>query len=313
MVAGAHGTQVPGSHGPDQASPARVHNRWQGGTAHYEADRAVAAAIEEILPQVRQMAADSALFNARTAGYAATAGVGQFIVLGCGLPPRPRLHEVARSVRPGAVAVYVDRDLSVTDELGDLLAGEDGIAVVNGDPCDPGRILADKQVAGVIDLGRPVCLLASGVAHYAAPGRARAAVAGYVRRVAAGSFVAACVPQVPDTLLWRRLGRLYTPVRVYRYTPVMLAGLLGGLELVPPGITTAGGLQPGWGSAPGIPAGEACVLAAVGCKAGHRAGCWCPCGGQGWCGLCRAAGCPPRPGRGQDGDGAGEALAAGDG
>jgi hypothetical protein len=260
----------PRGSGPHVPSGARVHNYWTGGSSHYEADRRKAAEIEAALPQARQMALDAVLFHARAVGYAAGQGIGQFIDLGCGLPPRSSApHRVARSMLPGAATAYVDGDPDVCDEIWDLLGdGErDGVAVVCADLRDPAAVLADARLRGVVDLAGPVCMLASSVPHFLPPARARRTLAAYVRAAAPGSLFAVCVPHVGDQQAWEQVAAAYSLAVIRNYTVTGLSGLLGGLEIVSPGVAAAGRLSPGWADAPRPRPGASCVLAAIGRKA----------------------------------------------
>lgn len=259
----------PAGKGPHVPSGARVHNYWAGGSSHYEADRRKAAEIEAVFPAARQMYLDVLLFNARTTGYAAAQGIGQFIDLGCGLPPRSSAaHRVARSVRPAAAVAYVDADAGVCDETWDLLDDDerDGVAVVNADLRDPAAVLADKRLLEVIDLARPACVLAGSVPHFLPPARARRTLAAYARRLARGSLFAVCVPHVGDPAAWDRAVAAYDLAEISNYTAEGLAGLLGGLEVVPPGVAAAARLNPGWSDAPRPRPDGSYALAVIGRK-----------------------------------------------
>lgn len=254
---------------------ARVWNLWLGGTDYGSADERLARAIEEACPAMPAMARHARLFSARVTAWAAAEGIGQFIELGSGLPPGPGIHDMARSVRPGARVAYVDSDPSVTDELGGLLGDDerDGIAVVPGDLTRPCALMRDARLRSVIDPGEPCCLLAVGVLHAMTPRRARSVMASWASLLAPGSVVGITAPVVTDDLARERLARVHLAGARYDVSPEVFAGWLAGpdenrplLALVLPGIAAAQYLNPGWEEAPGVPRGRPYVIAAIGRK-----------------------------------------------
>jgi S-adenosyl methyltransferase len=63
-----------------------------------------------VVPFGREVARANRHFLTRAVTAMARSGIGQFIDLGTGLPTRPNVHEVARSVHPDARVLYVDND-----------------------------------------------------------------------------------------------------------------------------------------------------------------------------------------------------------
>jgi hypothetical protein len=55
------------------------------------------------------------------------------------------------------------------------------VIAVPGDMREPGRILADPGLTGLIDLAEPACVIMSGVLHFADPGTARDIAAAFAR------------------------------------------------------------------------------------------------------------------------------------
>jgi len=243
----------PGQPGtPGQPASARIHNALLGGWNHTCADAAAADAIEDACPQARQICRDSRLFTARVTAYAAGLGITQYIELGAGLAPAPSVADTARSLLDGAARVaYVDWDQDVTEYLAYAApgAGTDGIAVVQADLSDPAAVMTDPGLLKVIDPARPACLLACLVLHFRPPAEAEAIIAGYAARLAPGSLVAICIPRVDDEVMWARMGRV-RPDAAWNYTAQDVAAVLGGLDLVPPGVGAVFGLHPGWDGVP---------------------------------------------------------------
>ena len=213
------------------------------------------------------MAADSRLFTARVTAWAASElGISQFLDLGAGVPPGPAVHDLARSVQPKATVVYADVDAEVTDWLADVMPGgrDDGVAVALADLSRPADVLAHPAVRKVIDPSAPVCVLATLALQGWAPSRARAIVRGYARLLAPGSCVAVSTARTDDESAWGRLKKAYAPSRSHNFTREEIAGLLDGLELVPPGVGAAFALQPGWTAVPGRRQGSSYVLGGIG-------------------------------------------------
>ena len=264
---------------PEAPSMARMWNYWLGGVNYGEADRRAAARAEEACPAAPRMAVDTRLFSARAVTWAAgdkpapgggrEPGIGQFLELGCGLPPAGvSVHRVARAVRPGARVAYADWDPVVTDELDVLVDGDrPGLAVVNADLRDPGAVLAAAR--DVIDPREPACILLVSVLQRAR--EAAEVVAGWAEAAAAGSYIAVSVPVIRVGMMVRRLGGLHSavpgaPPARFDFTADEVAGWLGGLEIVPPGVVPTASLRPGWAKVPQRPPGPEFTFAAIGRK-----------------------------------------------
>jgi hypothetical protein len=93
-------------------------------------------------------------------------------------------------VHPGARVSYVDSDPVVVVHARRVVAGEDGVAVLEADVGDAQKVLAAPEVRDVLDLGRPVGLLAVGVLHYLADAVAETAMRDYRAALAPGSGIA---------------------------------------------------------------------------------------------------------------------------
>lgn len=251
---------------PEGPSNSRVWNYLLGGDNYGDADERAAEALLAICPQARRMAAVSRVFCTRAVSYAVSLGVTQIIDLGSGVPPRPLLHEAARSVVPGVTAAYVDLDELTLGEL-DAVAGPDpGVALVAADLRDPGAVLGDPGLGKVIDLAEPVCLVAASVLHAMDAAVAAEAVAGYAGRLAAGSYLAVAVPRYPDPAVLDAMNAVLAPASMRSFTDAEIAGLFAGLEVVPPGIRPAITLRPGWADACRVPPPGAYMIGGIGRK-----------------------------------------------
>lgn len=250
---------------PDGPSNARVWSWLYGGRNYRPADEAAGQALVAACPTARRMTGNSRLFATRAIGYAAgERGIRQVIDLACGVPPAGLAHDVARSVRPGTAVAYVDLDREVLDVLDARAGGDAGIGLVRQDAYRPADVLGDPALGKVIDLGEPALLLAAMAVQWLAPRRARRVIAGYARRLAPGSLIAVSVPHVPDPEVMAAVRAVYAPAVPHSYDAADVAGLLSGLELVPPGVAPAKHLRPGWGDACRVPLDGPYVLAGIG-------------------------------------------------
>ena len=83
----------------------------------------------------------------------------------------------------------MDNDPVVISHIRALLASDDGIVAVEGDLRDPEAILATPELAAVIDMRQPVCVLLVSVLHFVDEQTARKVAAGFMRPVPAGSYL----------------------------------------------------------------------------------------------------------------------------
>ena len=181
------GTEVrgePAGDGPDPASRldpsvahiARVRDYWLGGRDNFAADRVVGDAALAAFPGLVGSVRATRAFLGRVVHYlTAEAGVRQFLDIGAGIPTANSTHEVAQSVAPDTLVVYVDRDPVVFGHARALLAsGPHGrTSYLEADLRDTGKILA--EAASMLDLTQPVAVLLNAVLQFipdeADPGR----------------------------------------------------------------------------------------------------------------------------------------------
>jgi hypothetical protein len=234
----------------NKPSIARVYDYVLGGKDNFAADREVADQLIAIFPELPPAARENKDLLTRAVRWATERGISQFIDLGCGLPTEPSTQQTAREVLPGARVAYVDIDPVVLSHLTATLYRDTTALVVDRDIGDPEAVLAN--VAGLIDLSRPVCLLMGALLHFYDPQAARDLVARYTAALAPGSYVVlsvfAAVPG-PDA---DRLVKIYSsgphPVRLHSEED--FTSFFGDLELVPPGVADARTWRPGWETVP---------------------------------------------------------------
>jgi len=148
-------------------SPARIWNYWVGGKDNFEADRAAADAVREVVPYVAVVAQLTRRFLIRAVTtLASDYGIRQFIDIGSGLPTARNTHEVAQAAAPQARIVYVDNDPQVILHARSLLrsTAAGSVDYLQADLRDTGTILS--QAARTLDLSRPVAVLLFQVLHF---------------------------------------------------------------------------------------------------------------------------------------------------
>jgi hypothetical protein len=93
---------------PEVPSPARIWNYWVGGKDNFEADRAAANAVREVVPYVAVVARMTRQFLIRSVTMLASDyGIRQFLDIGSGLPTAYNTHEVAQAAAPEARIVKI--------------------------------------------------------------------------------------------------------------------------------------------------------------------------------------------------------------
>jgi hypothetical protein len=250
-----HSHRVPGSGGrpglppgpgPTVPSIARTWDFLLGGKDNYLADREQAARLIRVVPDLVALARESRAFTGRAVTWlAGMQGIGQFIDLGCGLPgTSPGVHQVVAAVRPGARAAYVDSDPAVVVHAKALLAGQPGIAALHGDIREPLAVLGSAELRQVVDLSQSAGVVAGMILHFLPGDQARRACAQLTAALAPGSYLVASVGTGPAGT-GQQAAAAYQAGTLHRHTAQDIAGFLGGLELVPPGIVHAGDWSPG--------------------------------------------------------------------
>ncbi len=200
--------------------------------------------------------------------YLADQGITQFIDIGSGLPASPNVHEIARTVTPGARVVYADRDPVVLAHARALLAVDDKVGVVAGDIRDPGRLFTEVALSGVIDSTLPAGVLLISVLHFLTAAEADAAVAAFRERMAPGSYlvISAGTSTGTDPELIRLLQDVYGDTApVTGRTEAEIAAWFDELTLVEPGLVDVWAWRPDTWRRPAT--ARARFLAGVGRKA----------------------------------------------
>lgn len=238
------GLAVPGFD-PSVPNPARMYDYYLGGKDNFQADREAAEQALSVVPFGRDVARANRQFLARAVTFMAREGIGQFIDLGTGLPTRPNVHEVARSIQPDARVLYVDNDPMVCSHARALLATNDGVVAIQGDVRTPQAILIDPVTRALIDFTRPVGVLFVAVLHFLTDDdKPWEHVAEFRWRLASGSMLAVShitsdgtPPGVQATI--RDVYAEASAPAVFRTRPE-IERFFAGLNLVEPGLVDVG-------------------------------------------------------------------------
>jgi S-adenosyl methyltransferase len=258
---------------PDSSEPTTygLFDVWTGGWANTGADRRLAAELERRAPASGSEVRAARNFTIDAALWAARHGISQVIECEAWLPGgRPPLHDLVRVVRPAARVLYAQSDPVPAGYLEDLAKGDDGAGAVHMPPDDAAALLAAPEAARLIDPEQPAAVILEMFLHFRGSDAARRIVAGWADALAPGSviIVSAGVPNAGDEAA-REFTRVYTPAQIRAHSVEDVAGWLGGLELVAPGITDARTWR-GWGEARLTPRPVGRIVAAVAVVPGSR-------------------------------------------
>ena len=228
---------------------ARIWNYWLGGKDNFAVDRAVGAQVEDMFPQIVQVARAQRAFLRRAVRYlAGETGIRQFLDVGTGLPAADNTHQVAQSIAPESTVVYVDNDPVVLTHAQALLTGTSGqCAYLDADLRDPGVIIAGA--GRTLDLAQPVALILLGIlGHIADDAEARAIVGHLTAPLAAGSYlvIADGVDTDPAGNQAQEIYNQQSPARYHPRSPARLAAFFDGLDLVEPGPGALCGVAAGY-------------------------------------------------------------------
>jgi hypothetical protein len=225
------------------AHSARVYDYVLGGKDNYQVDREAAEQMLNGWPSLRTSMRENRKFMHRAVQYAAEQGLDQFLDIGTGIPTSPNLHEVAQAVIPSARVLYVDKDPIVFVHAAARLTGtpEGRIAYLRADMLEPESVFGSPELAGTLDLGRPVALSLIAVLQFVLDKEeAYGLVRGYLDRLAPGSLLALTTvttntdPEDAGTVTQEYTKR-GIPVR--DSTRADVEPFFTGLEMVDPGIT----------------------------------------------------------------------------
>jgi len=241
---------------PESPSIARTYDFLLGGKDHYPCDRKVGKIFLQRFPGAVQIALDNRACLIRAVTLMAREfGIDQFIDLGSGLPTADNVHQVAQRHNERAIVVYVDNDPIVLAHGRALLEENELTTVLAADIRHPEQVLGSPELCAMIDLNRPVGIVASAVLHHLQDDEDPAEV---IRTFRAALPEGSCLflshfrtlrdpaSAALEKVMLEAFGR-----GVWR-TDAEIAGYFKGLELIDPGIAPCGQwrMTPGPGTGP---------------------------------------------------------------
>lgn len=224
----------------DEPSVSRVYDAYLGGAANNRADRTFASRIQEVVPDVQELAVANRRFLARGVSYAVSQGVDQIIDLGAGVPSIWQTHLVAHGLNPEARVVYVDHEAVAYEALRAACADDARLAAVRADLRDAHAVLNAENTRKLIDFTKPVILVLGLLLHFVSDDEDPAGLlASYRAGIASGSYLVISHDTADgrETAM-RQLAALYAEVGrpVVLRDHAQMTALLAGFDLVEPGI-----------------------------------------------------------------------------
>jgi hypothetical protein len=226
---------------------ARVADYLAGRRNNFEADRKAARSVLATSPVIAEIMPAVRAFQQRIVRFLATeAGIRQFLDIGAGLPGAGSIQEIAQSVDPSCLVVWVDSDPMVLSHARALLRSMPGGAVLALDASisDPAAIFAGA--AASLDLRRPVAVLVPSTLAFI-PGDASGIVSALMAAAPPGSYLALfhlasdLDPALPIAVdKWNRL----SPQQITLRSRAEMLDLTSGLELVEPGLVPVSEWRP---------------------------------------------------------------------
>jgi hypothetical protein len=234
----------------ERPSPARVYDYFLGGSHNFAADRQLAEEYMRVLPDMPAISrANRAFLRRAVSVLVAEAGIDQFLDLGSGLPSRGNVHEAAQALNPDARVVYVDSDPVTVAHAKTMLDDVPNADILHADLREPSAILESEEVAGRLDLTRPIAVLMVAVLHFVAAADDPAGLVAAYREVSApGSYLVlshATNEYHPETA--REAESVYSRASsgMNFRSRAQISQLLTGHELLPPGLTDVIAWRPG--------------------------------------------------------------------
>ncbi|GAA2449610.1 SAM-dependent methyltransferase [Actinomadura vinacea] len=246
-------------------SSARIYDYFLSGKDNYSADRSLAERLRRAAPGIRVLARANRDFLARAVRMlSAEAGIDQFLDIGCGLPGRENVHEIAHREAPGCRVAYVDSDPMVVAHAQALMASGGETTAFQADLRAPETILHDRRLRAVVDLERPVAVLMTAVLHHLSDDEdPHGAVARIRDALPPGSHVVLSHAEVTPAL--RRAAALHAcaDAPFVPRTPDRVARFFDGMEPLAPGLVRAPRWRPDTCGARLTGAGRVALLAGI--------------------------------------------------
>jgi O-methyltransferase involved in polyketide biosynthesis len=212
-----------------------------GGKDNYLVDREASESVRDALPTSLAAVHENRRFMRRAVRHLLAGGVRQFLDIGCGLPGRGNVHDLAHAVDPSAAVVYVDNDPVIVNHYQALLSSSCVAAALLADVRRPCDVLTAPATTKLIDFDRPVGILMTALLHYLGDEDDPASlVKTFVSAVPAGSHLVLSHYH-PDGLSAEERATATELATTFGITMMgrsaeVIEALFGDLELVEPGL-----------------------------------------------------------------------------
>ncbi|QGK72155.1 hypothetical protein GIY23_08890 [Allosaccharopolyspora coralli] len=174
----------------EKPSAARCYDYYLGGAHNFAVDREFARQVQQIAPNVGELAQNNRAFLRRAVRYCVDNGIDQFLDLGSGIPTVGNVHEIAQRVNPSAKVVYVDNEPVAVAHSQTMLADNPNAAMVHADMLDVDTVFAAPQTRELLDLTKPVAVMMVAVMHFVGDDKQpQEVVRRYTERLAPGSYL----------------------------------------------------------------------------------------------------------------------------
>jgi hypothetical protein len=228
----------------DHANAARIYDYFLGGAHNFAVDREAAAWVARGNPEIVAGARANRGYLGRVVRWCQDQGIDQFLDLGSGVPTVGNVHEIAHQVDSAVRVAYVDYEPVAVAHAESLLTDEPSVTITRADLRDPQSVLDAPGVAGLLDLSRPVALLAVAVLHFVPDPVAADALGAYRAVLAPGSVIAIshASDDQDDPDLAGRVRDGTAAYNAHASSPMTLRSraelraLLSGLDVVEPGV-----------------------------------------------------------------------------
>jgi S-adenosyl methyltransferase len=222
-------------------NPGRVGDHLTGGRDNFEVDRRASRSIIAASPVTAAIVPAARAFHRRAVRYlVAAAGIRQFLDVGTRLTMSGNTHEIAQSLAPDCRIVYASSDPVVLSHARALAMSTNAgaVAALDADAHYPRTILAGA--AETLDFDRPVAILLMATLVFVLDDALAAEIMrSLTGAVPVGSHVALyhqASDLDPEVIVGARRWNAMSDRQITLRSRAGLAGLLAGLDPVPPGL-----------------------------------------------------------------------------
>lgn len=239
---------IPDSIDMGRPSTARMYDYVLGGGHNLEADRVLVDKMLATMPEVRRFAIMNRSFLRRAVLYMMDHGIRQFLDLGSGIPTVGNVHEIAQKVDPECRVVYVDIEPVAVAHSMLILEDNDRAVMVHADITEPDMVLHAPETERILDLTKPVGILAVTIGHHVGPERDPVGVfRRYRDAVVPGSYLAIThtssdFPSAHNDEANEMVRR--SQINIFPRSREEIMRFLEGYELVEPGLVSTSQWHP---------------------------------------------------------------------